>query len=249
MNRALGYTRVSSDEQGRSGFGLDAQRAEIEEFARQFGYRVTSWESDVASAIGGNSLTRRPGLQAILDKAKRQRRPIIVSRLDRISRDSSELERLVRESGVEFISINDGYLSDPLVLKTLKVQARRIEQETLAFKKRTREGLERAKEQGRIGGNTTNLSEAQQLGQEANRKKFENQCKELEPLITEIRETGPKSGAAIAKELNARGVRSSSGKSWTGPNLRRYLVEIDSWAKAEAEVDEHYRDHQLFGRF
>jgi DNA invertase Pin-like site-specific DNA recombinase len=249
MNRALGYTRVSSDEQGQSGFGLDAQRAEIEEFAKQFGYRVTSWESDVASAIGGNSLARRPGLQAILDKAKRQKRPIIVTGLDRISRDSIELERLVRGSGVEFIITNDGYLSDPLILKSLRVRARRIEEETEMLKERTRRGLERAKQQGLVLGNTKNLGKAQQLGQEANRKKFENQCKELEPLITAIRESGPKSGAAIAKELNARGVRSSSGIPWTGPNLRRYLVEIDSWAKAEAEVDEHYKDHHLFGRF
>lgn len=249
MKRALGYTRVSSDEQGRSGFGLDSQRAEIEAFSDEFGYRVTSWESDVASAIGGDSLARRPGLQAILDKAKRQKRPIIVSQLDRISRDASELERLRRCSGVDFIVINDGHLSDPLVLKTLKVSARRIEKETAMLKERTREGLERAKQQGRVHGNTTNLSEAQQLGQEANRKKCENLCKELRPLITEIRESGPKSGAAIAKELNARGVRSSSGKPWTGHNLRRYLVKIDSWAKAEAEIQEHYSGRPEFGLY
>ena len=249
MKRALGYTRVSTEEQGRSGFGLASQRAEIEAFSHNFGYRVTNWESDAASAIGGDSLARRPGLQAILAKAKRQRRPIIVSRLNRISRDSDELQRLVQDFGVEFISVNDGYLSDPLVLKTLKVQAQRVEQETVALKKLTREGLERAKEQGRVGGNTTNLSEAQRLGQEANRKKFENQCKELEPLVSEIRAAGSKSTAAIAAELNARGVSSSSGKPWNGPNLRRYLIEIDSWAKAAADLEKHYKDRPAFGRF
>lgn len=249
MKRALGYTRVSSDEQGRSGFGLASQRAEIEAFSDQFGYRVTSWESDVASAIGGDSLAHRPGLQAILDKAKRQRRPIIVSRLDRISRDATELERLAGASGVAFISVNDGYLSDPLELKSLKVQAGRVARETAELQGRTRDGLKVAKEQGRVLGNTTNLDEAQRLGQEANRKKFENQCKELEPLVSEIRASGSKSAAAIAHELNARGVRSSSGKPWNGPNLRRYLNEIDSWAKAAADVEEHYKDRPAFGRF
>lgn len=249
MKRALGYTRVSSDEQGRSGFGLDSQRAEIEAFSDQFQYRVTSWESDVASAIGGDSLGRRPGLQAILDKAKRQRRPIIVSRLDRISRDAAELERIAGDSGVSFISINDGYLSDPLELKSLKVQAGRVARETAELKRRTREGLKLAKEQGRVGGNTTNLGKAQQLGQEANRKKFKNQCKELEPLVSEMQASGSKSAAAIAKELNARGVRSSSGKPWTGPNVRRYLVEIDSWAKADADKKAFYEDFPGYGRF
>lgn len=249
MKRALGYTRVSSDEQGRSGFGLESQRAEIEEFSNQFGYRVTNWESDVASAIGGDSLPRRPGLQAVLNKAKRQKRPIIVSRLDRISRESSELERLVRDSGVEFISVNDGYLSDPIVLKSLKVQARRVEEETAMLKRSTLEGLERAKQQGRVLGNTTNLDEAQRLGGEANHKKFVNKCKELAPFVDEIRASGSKSAAAIANELNARGVRSSSGKPWNGPNVRRYLVEIDSWAKAEADIEEHYKDRPVFGRF
>lgn len=249
MKRALGYTRVSSDEQGRSGFGLDSQRAEIEAFSDQFQYRVTSWESDVASAIGGDSLGRRPGLQAILDKAKRQGRPIIVSRLDRVSRDASELERIVRNSGVDFIVINDGYLSDPLILKSWTVRARRVEQETEMLKKRTREGLERAKEQGRVLGNTTNLDEAQRLGREANHQNFVNRCKELKPLVDEARASGSKSAAAIANELNTRGVRTSSGKPWNGPNVRRYLVEIDSWAKAEADIEEHYKDRQLFGRF
>lgn len=249
MKRALGYTRVSSDEQGRSGFGLDSQRSEIEAFSGEFGFKVTTWGSDVATAIGGDSLANRPGLQAILEKAKRQKRPIIVSRLDRISRDASELQRLVVDSGVPFIVINDGYLSDPLVLKSWKVRARRVEEETAMLKERTRGGMELAKREGRVHGNTTNLDEAQRLGQEANHRRLVNKCKELKPLFEEFRASGSKSAAAIAKKLNERGVRSYSGKPWTGPNVRRYLVEIDSWAKAEANVDEHYRDHQLFGRF
>lgn len=247
VRRALGYTRVSSEEQGQSGFGLSWQRAEIEGFAGQHGFKVESWQSDVGTAIGGDNLAHRPGLQKIIARAKKSRRPILITQLNRLSRDATELERLVRESNVEFISINDGYLSDPVSLRTLKIQAERIARQTEDLKRRTREGIKRAKEQGQVFGNRTNLSQAQQLGADANSLKHLNQCKELAPLVEEARGSGAVSMRAIAEHLNQRGHRAASGRPWTGPNLGRYVKEIDGWKQAEA--DEHYKNHPNFAMF
>ncbi len=245
--RALGYTRVSSEEQGQSGFGLSWQRAEIEGFARQHGIKVGGWDSDVASAIGGDSLAHRPGLQRIIERAKKTDRPIVITGLDRLSRDASEIQRLASESGVEFITINDGYLSRPLSLRTLKIQAERVARQTEDLKRRTREGIKIAKEQGQVFGNRTNLSEAQELGAEANRQKRLNLCKELAPLVEEARGSGAVSMRAIAEHLNQRGHRAASGRLWTGPNLDRYVKDIDSWAKAAAA--EIYKENPNFGMF
>ena len=244
MNRALAYTRVSTEEQGRSGFGLASQRAEIEAFSDAYSYKVVRWKRDVGSAIGGDSLAHRPGLQAILEEAKLKRLPVLISRLDRLSRDSNELEQLVRNSGVQFLSVNEHHLSDPLVLE---VQSKRVARDTADLSKRTRDGMRVAKEEGRIFGNPTNLKEAQQLGAEANRQKFLDQCRELRPLVGLARAAGAKSMRAIADQLNDRGHRASSGKPWTGPNLDRYVKEIDSMAKAEdAQIHENNPE---FGRF
>lgn len=245
--RALGYTRVSSEEQGKSGCGLSWQRAEIEGFAEQHGFQVTGWDSDVASAFGGNSLASRPGLQRIIERAKKTRRPIIITQLDRLSRDASEIQRLAGETGVEFITIDDGYLSRPLSLQTLKGRAHGVARRSEDLKLRTREGIKRAKEQGKVFGNRTNLPHAQQLGAEANSRKFQDQCKELAPLVEEARASGARSMRAIADHLNGRGHRASSGRPWTGANLDRYVKEIDSCAKALAA--DIYKNNPNFGKF
>lgn len=247
VTRALGYTRVSSEEQGKSGCGLSWQRAEIEGFAEQHGFQVTGWDSDVASAYGGNSLASRPGLQRIIERAKKTRRPIIITQLDRLSRDASEIQRLASESGVEFITVDDGYLSRPLSLQTLKGRAHGVARRSDDLKLRTREGIKRAKEQGKIFGNRTNLPHAQQLGVEANRRKFQDQCKELAPLVEEARAAGARSMRALADHLNSLGHRASSGRPWTGPNLDRYVKEIDGWENAAAI--EIYKRDPNYGRF
>jgi DNA invertase Pin-like site-specific DNA recombinase len=85
MSEAIGYLRVSTREQGRSGWGLAAQRREIEAFSVREGISVTSWQQDVQTGAGTDALQQRPGLAAALNEAKSARCPLIVSKLDRLS--------------------------------------------------------------------------------------------------------------------------------------------------------------------
>jgi DNA invertase Pin-like site-specific DNA recombinase len=87
MQAAIGYLRVSTREQGRSGLGLAAQRSEIEAFGAQHGLSVKSWYQDVQTGAGADALQLRSGLAAALKEAKSARCPLIVSRLDRLSRN------------------------------------------------------------------------------------------------------------------------------------------------------------------
>jgi DNA invertase Pin-like site-specific DNA recombinase len=87
MQAAIGYLRVSAREQGRSELGLAAQRSEIEAFGAREGLSVRARYQDLQSGAGAGALLLRRGLAAALKEAKAARCPLIVSRLDRLSRN------------------------------------------------------------------------------------------------------------------------------------------------------------------
>jgi DNA invertase Pin-like site-specific DNA recombinase len=87
MKKAIGYLRVSTREQGRSGLGLAAQRHDIETFGEREGFEVKSWYQDIQTGAGKDALLLRPGLAAALKEARTSRSSLIVSRLDRLSRN------------------------------------------------------------------------------------------------------------------------------------------------------------------
>src|ERR1700692_2746276 len=91
VKQAIAYIRVSSREQGESGFGLESQKAEIEGFAKAAWYRIVHVYPEVASAVGGSSLKKRAVLREAIAHAKSKDWSLIVSRLDRLSRDANEI--------------------------------------------------------------------------------------------------------------------------------------------------------------
>ena len=125
MKDAVGYLRVSTREQGRSGTGLAAQRHEIEAFALREGFSIESWYQDVQTGAGADALLLRPQLAAALKEAKAARCSLIVSRLDRLSRNVHFITGLM-EHRVHFIVAALGKDCDdtPAVLMDAKVDAR-----------------------------------------------------------------------------------------------------------------------------
>ena len=92
------YTRVSTVNQGRSGLGLEAQQAALARFAEAEDYQFVETFSEVETGKGADALDRRPQLCAALAAARKLKAPIIVAKLDRLSRDVhfiSGLERAV----------------------------------------------------------------------------------------------------------------------------------------------------------
>jgi len=87
ISPAIGYLRVSIREQGRSGLRLAAQRHAIEAFGAREGFAVRSWYQDVQTGAGADALLLRPSLATALKEAKSARCSLIVSRLDRLSRN------------------------------------------------------------------------------------------------------------------------------------------------------------------
>jgi DNA invertase Pin-like site-specific DNA recombinase len=94
MRLAVSYIRVSKPKQGRSGLGLEAQQAAIKTFCAQHGYKIEAEYREVETGKGADALERRPELAAAMKHARKlgkggkaRSAPIIIAKLDRLSRD------------------------------------------------------------------------------------------------------------------------------------------------------------------
>src|SRR6478672_3709374 len=85
--RLIAYHRVSTQRQGRSGLGLEAQRAAIANFAKAEGLKIIGEYTEVETGKGADALERRPKLAAALKAARKQDASVCVAKLDRLSRD------------------------------------------------------------------------------------------------------------------------------------------------------------------
>jgi DNA invertase Pin-like site-specific DNA recombinase len=147
MNGAIGYLRVSTREQGRSGLGLAAQRHDIETFSAKEGFSVKSWHQDIQTGAGKDALLMRPGLATALKEARAARFPLIVSRLDRLSRNVHFITGLM-EHKVHFAVAALGRDCDNF---TLHIYASLAEQERKMISERIKAALARSKNRGKLG--------------------------------------------------------------------------------------------------
>lgn len=147
MKDAIGYLRVSTREQGRSGLGLAAQQHDIERFAMKEGLSIKSWYQDIQTGAGKDALLLRPGLATALKTARAAHCPLIVSRLDRLSRNVHFITGLM-EHKVHFVVAALGRDCDDF---TLHIYASLAEQERKMVSERIKAALARSKNRGRLG--------------------------------------------------------------------------------------------------
>src|SRR5215217_8430608 len=97
MQGAVAYYRVSSDAQGRSGLGIEAQRRAVERCAAEHGIGIVAGHVEVETGKGADALDRRPELAAALRRARAERCPVVVAKLDRLSRDVAFVSGLMAQ--------------------------------------------------------------------------------------------------------------------------------------------------------
>jgi DNA invertase Pin-like site-specific DNA recombinase len=149
VSEAIGYLRVSTAEQGKSGLGLEAQRAAIEAFALRESFDVIAWYTEIQSGKRvSDTLNERPQLQQALKQGKALKCPILVSRLDRLSRDVHFISGLMVQC-VEFICCDLGREVPTLMLHIFAVLA---QEERRLISQRTKAALQALKARGvRLG--------------------------------------------------------------------------------------------------
>lgn len=219
MKQVVGYLRVSTNGQSRSGLGLDGQRTMIERFAADNQLAIVEWFEEVETGKGHDALERRPQLAAALEQARKIKGQVLVAKLDRLSRDVAFISSLMVKR-VPFIVCELGPDADPFMLH---VYAALAEKERDMIAKRTKEALAAKKAKGAKLGNRTNLSEAQAIGAAANAMQAAKHAANVLPIIDQCVKTGVKGLRSIADCLNARGVKTARGGEWSAMQVKRVM--------------------------
>lgn len=217
MRQAVIYRRVSTSEQGKSGLGLDAQAVAIARFCDTEGFEAVASFEDVAS--GKLPIEGRPGLAAALAKAARMRCPVIVSKLDRLSRDVAFISGLMA-AGVPFVVAELGADVDPFVLHLFAALGQKERQ---LISQRTRDALAPMVGSGKLG-NKSNLKEAQAKGAAANAAASAAFAARVMPLISRLADAGL-SRRVIADQMNISGMPTMRGGRWTAKAVSRVLAQ------------------------
>ena len=210
MPEFVAYYRVSTDRQGVSGLGLDAQRAAV---ARYVG--DVPLLAEFTEVESGKRDTNRPQLAAALDLCRRNRATLIVATLDRMSRSVAFIASLMA-TGVPFLSA-DSPNDDPFILH---IKAAVAEEEARKISRRTKAALQAAKARGTRLGNPR-WQDTLHLARAA-RHPMKPSLQVLE-IMRQQRAQG-KSYRAIAAHLDSLQIRTPRGSRWHNETIRDLLT-------------------------
>src|SRR4051812_49268038 len=186
MDRAVAYYRVSTRQQQRSGLGIEAQRAAVERFAEAENIRIIAEFVEAETGKGADALDRRPQLAAALAAAKAAKCCVLVSKLDRLSRDVAFVAGLMAQR-VPFIVAELGRDADPFMLHLYAALA---EKERRLISERTKAALAIRKASGGKLGNPVNISEAGNIGRASSVAAADEHARSLVPLLRTLRREG-----------------------------------------------------------
>jgi DNA invertase Pin-like site-specific DNA recombinase len=224
MTRPLiGYVRVSTSKQGKSGLGIEAQQEALRQFAQAEDFELVRVFIEVETGKGSDALERRPQLNAALAEARRRRCSIGVAKLDRLSRDVHFISGLMAHK-VPFVVAELGADVDPFILHLFAALA---EKERTLISVRTTAALAAAKARGVQLGNPK-LAQAREAAHNAaaaaNEAAAERYAATVLPIIREAKRAGAQTLREIADALNARGVATARGGQWYAATVRNVLA-------------------------
>lgn len=211
MTDYVAYYRVSTDKQGKSGLGLDAQRQAVASYVAHRGEILAEF-----TEIESGRKNDRPKLLEALALCRRHKAILVIARLDRLARNVAFISNLM-ESRVDFVAV-DMPEANRLTIHILAAVA---EHEREMISKRTKAALAVAKERGTRLGNPNPLP-ASQGAIKALKLQSKRFHATVQPLIRELRQQGL-SLPTIARELNRRNVPTARGGLWHPSTVRNIL--------------------------
>jgi DNA invertase Pin-like site-specific DNA recombinase len=222
-NPMIAYYRVSTREQGRSGLGLEAQRAAVAKFAEAEGYEVVSEFTEVETGKGHDALERRPQLAAALAEARSHGKacPVAASKICRLARDVHFISGLMVHR-VPFLVAELGADVEPFMLH---LHAALAERERALISERTKAALGAARARGTQLGNPR-LAEARAVANANHKAGADTFAAAILPAINEAQKAGAKTLREIAAALNARGIGTSRGGRWEAQTVANVLRRV-----------------------
>lgn len=219
--RFVSYLRVSTARQGRSGLGLDAQRAAVQRLVTEHGGRIVAPEFiEVESGADDD----RPQLEAAFKRCRQSGATLCIAKLDRLSRSAAFLMKL-QEAGVKFLAADAPY-ADDTVVGVLAVMARK---EREAISDRTKQALAAAKRRGVVLGgyrkNAPDISKYTKRATEARVSAAVEWAEEWREMFAPLVKAGL-SCAAIAAHLNSEGCQTRAGAEWAPAQVHRTVKRL-----------------------
>lgn len=210
----VAYYRVSTKTQGRSGLGLEAQKAAVEGYAEGKG----SVEREFKEVESGKT-SARPQLQAAIEYAKAAGATLVIAKLDRLSRDVEFIFAL-RRAGADFVACDLPEFNT----MTLAVFAGVAQYERELISQRTKDALAERKAKGAALGSPRNLTdEAKAKGVRVRQAKAREANVRVYEMACDLRAQGL-SYAKIAARLEAYGQRGGKGGKIYAANVRRIML-------------------------
>lgn len=220
--RFVAYYRVSTDRQGRSGLGLEAQQKAVMDYLNGGAWELVGEFVEVESGKKSD----RPELARALDACRKHKARLVIAKLDRLSRNLAFVATLM-ESGVEFVAVDNPHANK----LTIHILAAVAEHEREAISERTKVALAAAKARGtRLG--TPDPAGAVKRMHAAKKARTERFASNVLPIIREVQGAGHTSYNAIAGQLNARKVATARGGRWTHVQVGQILERSIVTAKA-----------------
>jgi DNA invertase Pin-like site-specific DNA recombinase len=247
--RFIAYYRVSTDKQGKSGLGLEAQRQAVANYLNGGDWKIIAEFTEVESGRRSD----RPQLDAALKAARLHRVPIVVSKVDRLTRSVAFLSKLL-EANVDVRFADLPQIEGPTGRFMLQQMASVAELEAGMISDRTKKALAAAKDRGqKLGGIRHRVISVDQRGKktygaqvlnvssktramavEALQERAESRAADIAPIIKQLQEAGKTSLRAIAAGLNEAGIPTARGGEWSSPQVMRILERLDPFREEEA---------------
>ena len=219
----VSYIRVSTQRQGRSGLGLEAQKEAIQSFLASRGGEVLP--NAEFREVESGAHNDRPQLALAIERVRATGASLLVAKLDRLSRDAEFILRL-RRSGVPFVCADMPEADST----TIGIMAIIAEKERELVKTRTKAALERAKARGKAVGNPNG---AKAFGENAGKGAVEARRRKAAEFLERVGRTvkglraQDMSLRQIADELNRLEIKARRGGRWQATTVKRVLDALD----------------------
>jgi DNA invertase Pin-like site-specific DNA recombinase len=218
MTKYVAYYRVSTDRQGRSGLGLEAQQASIEAFLES--HPKASLVDEHREVESGRK-DDRPKLTAALATCRALGATLLIAKFDRLSRDAHFLLGL-QKSGVKFVAAD---MPDANEL-TVGIMAVVAQAEGRMISKRTKEALARSKKKlGGYRGGPAPSDASREKSLMARREKAKAHAENLRHIVEGLKEDGVTGFRGIARRLTEIGAETVTGKDQWTPTGVKVLLE------------------------
>lgn len=229
----VAYYRVSTNKQGISGLGMDAQKQAVANYLNGGSWNLLAEFAEVET---GRRNDRQEMAKAVA-LCRKEGATLLIAKLDRLARNAAFLLNL-RDSGVNFVATDMPH-ADRF---TVGIMALVAEKEAEMISQRTRDGLAAAKRRGIKLGNPR-LAQALKVAQTANLARADTYAKSLLPVIQEIRAAHVTTLRKIAQCLNARGFKTPNNKAFKAQSVKNLLERI-AVAAAAPEPDLNKREDE-----